>query len=77
VYYGRPAVRVVHEGPTVIVAPGHGGWHGYHRYKGGHGWHTGYRDEGGPRNLFPAEGGRPMRMRGVGHSLVQVGAHPH
>ena len=81
VYYGRPTVHVVHGGPTVIVARGDAGWH--HRgYGGGHGWRSGYRDEGGPRsrgtrNLFPEEGGRPMRTRGVGHSLVQVGAHPH
>lgn len=81
VYYGRPVVHVVHGGPTVIVAPGHAGWHG-RGYGGGRGWHAGYRDDGGPRgggprNLFPEEGGRPVRMRGVGHSLVQVGAHPH
>jgi hypothetical protein len=87
VYYGRPAY-VVHGGPTVVVAHGGFGWrrHGG-GYEGGRGWHTGYRDEGGSRNvggprdggarnLFPAEGGRPVRMRGVGHSLVQVGAHP-
>jgi hypothetical protein len=75
VYYGRPAVHVVHGGPTVIVAPGGRAWHGG-GYRGGRGWHTGYREEG-PRNLFPEEGGRPVRSRGVGHSLVQVGVHSH
>jgi hypothetical protein len=71
VYYGRPTVHVVHGGPTVIVAPGR-----HARYGGGHGWRGGYREEG-PRNLFPEDGGRPVRTRGVGHSLVQVGAHSH
>jgi hypothetical protein len=93
VYYGRPA-HVVYGGSTVIVAHGGFGWHGGSHYQGGEGGHGrysgyhdggGYRDEGGgshregPRNLFPSDGGRPVRMRGVsgGHSLVQVGAHPH
>lgn len=83
VYYGRPAYGM-HGGSTVIVAHGGFGWHGGSHYVGGHGRYSGYRDEGGsrsggPRNLFPEEGGRPVRMRGVsgGHSLVQVGAHPH
>ena len=74
VYYGRPAVHVVHGGPTVIVAPGyahrHGG--GY----GGRGWRSERRYDG-PRNLFPSEGGRPVRTRGASHSMVQVGAHSH
>ncbi len=86
VYYGRPA-RVVYGGSTVIVAHGGFGWHGG-GHEGGRGWHSvsrvvggpryggGHRD-GGPRNLFPEDGGRPVRMRGVSHSLVQVGAHPH
>jgi hypothetical protein len=75
VYYGRPAVHVVHGGPTVIVAPRGRAWHGG-GHGGGRGWHTGYREEG-PRNLFPENGGRPARSRGVGRSLVQVGAHSH
>lgn len=80
VYYGRPA-HWIHGGATVIVAPGRSAWHGG-GYGGGHGWHSVSRVEGGPRNegprnLFPEDGGRPVRMRGVSHSLVQVGAHPH
>ena len=75
VYYSRPTVRVVHGGPTVIIAPRGRAWHGG-GHGGGRGWHTGYREEG-PRNLFPGEGGRPVRSRGVGHSLVQVGVHSH
>jgi hypothetical protein len=92
VYYGRPA-RVVYGGSAVIVAHGGFGWHGggheggrgWHSVnrvvEGSRGW-GGSRDVGGPRgggprNLFPSEGGRPVRMRGVSHSLVQVGAHPH
>jgi hypothetical protein len=66
-YYGRPVVHV-HRGPTVIVAPGHGSW------RGGGSWHSHDRGEG-PRDLFPEDRGRPVRMRGVSHSLVQVGAH--
>jgi hypothetical protein len=86
VYYGRPS-HVVYGGSTVIVAHGGFGWHGGGHYRGGeggHGRYSGYHDGGGsrsegPRNLFPEDGGRPVRMRGVsgGHSLVQVGAHPH
>jgi hypothetical protein len=75
VYYGRPTVHVMHGGPTVIVAPGGRGWHGG-GFRGGRGWHTGYREEG-PRNLFPENGGRPARERGVSRSLVQVGVHSH
>ena len=75
VYYSRPTVRVVHGGPTVIVAPRGRAWHGG-GHGGGRGWHTGYREEG-PRNLFPREGGRPVRTRGASHSMVQVGAHSH
>ena len=80
VYYGRPA-HVVYGGSAVVVVHGRSAWHGG-GYEGGRGWHSGYRDEGGshdrgPRNLFPEDGGRPVRTRGVSHSLVQVGAHPH
>jgi hypothetical protein len=86
VYYGRHE-HVIHGGSTVIVAHGGFGWHGG-GHEGGRGWHSVNRVEGaprnewgsrheGPRNLFPEDGGRPVRMRGVSHSLVQVGAHPH
>ena len=72
VYYGRPA-HVIHGGATVIVNPGRAVYHGG-GYGGDRGWHG--RDAG-PRNLFPEDVGRPMRERGVGRSLVQVGAHSH
>ncbi len=82
VVYGRPAVRVYHaSGPTVIVNPGRtvyhgGGWHG-DEHGGNRGGYSGSHNVGnqGPRNLFPEDQGRPMRARGVGQHMVQIGAH--
>lgn len=86
VVYSRPRVHVVHASPTVIVAPRAvhhvGGWHG--RGHGGHGSHGGgsyqYKQGGGShggsrRDLFPEDSGRPTRVRGVSHKMVQVGSH--
>lgn len=76
----RPRVHVVHAGPTVIVAP-RAGYHGGGWRSGGHGGgsykykNSGGSYGGGHRDLFPDDGGRPTRVRGVGHKLVQVGSH--
>lgn len=86
VVYGRPAVHVYHaSSPTVILAPGRpvyhgGGWRGSDHgggYRSDRGGHSESHNVGnqGPRNLFPEDHGRPMRERGVGHSMVQIGAH--
>ena len=80
VVYSRP--RVCAPSPVVIVAPSRpayrgGGWRGGNRvdWHGGGSWHSERGGHEGPRDLFPEDRGRPVRMRGIGHGLVQVGAH--
>jgi hypothetical protein len=74
IYRSEPRHVIYAPSRTVIVAP-RGGYR-----DGGHNWRVedrGYHggDHGsGPRNLFPEDQGRPVRMRGVQHQLVQVGA---
>lgn len=80
VVHSRPRVHVVHARPTVIVAPRavhhvgrwHGGGHGggSYKYKKGGGSRGGHH-----RDLFPEDGGRPTRVRGVGKQMVHVGSH--
>ena len=88
VVYGGSAVFI--HGRSAWHGGGYGGgrgWHSGYRDEGGPRNEGAPRNEGGsrsvggshggPPNLFPEDGGRPVRMRGVSHSLVQVGAHPH
>jgi hypothetical protein len=80
-----PAPTVVVHGPRRVVRHSHRGHrevhvvrggHGHRGNSGGHGHGGSVKVHQGPRNLFPEDGGRPMRSRGT-RNLVQVGGHSH
>lgn len=78
VVYVPSRTVIVQSSRNVHPVRGHGGGHHVRGYNGG-GHHDGairVRDSG-PRNLFPEDGGRPMRSRGTQRNLVMVGGHPH
>jgi hypothetical protein len=70
VYHQAPQRVIYAPSRTVIVAHGK---HGHHS-RGSHG--PSYRHDGGHRNLFPVDSGRPMRSRGQ-QRMVKVGGHSH
>jgi hypothetical protein len=69
----RPAPRRVVYVPSrhVVVHKSHGRGYGHNVHVVGHG--RGH----GSRSLFPAEGGRQVRSRGVQRQMVSVGSHHH
>jgi hypothetical protein len=82
VVYGRSPERVIYVPSRTVIVTSRGGrgnrveYRGNHGNHGGsHGDHRGYQSGNhGPRNLFPEDQGRPVRMRGVQQQLVQVGS---
>jgi hypothetical protein len=79
---------IVHQAPRRVVHRvhvHHGGGRRHHVHHGhGRGHGRGHGHGGavkvhhhGPRDLFPEDGGRPHRSRGVQRQLVRVGGHSH
>lgn len=82
VHHAPRQTHVVHQAHQAhhVQKVHHVGNHGHRVHGGNHGHGHGgavkvHRQ--GPRNLFPGEGGRPHRSRGVQRQLVRVGGHSH